>query len=38
MEERHDRVSVTQLTRYISALIEGDMFLSQVCVEGSCPM
>ena len=34
MEERHDRVSVTQLTRYISALIEGDMFLSQVCVEG----
>ena len=34
MEERHDSVTVTQLTRYISALIEGDMFLSQVCVEG----
>ena len=34
MEQRHDSVSVTQLTRYISELIGGDMFLSQVCVEG----
>lgn len=34
MEERHDSVSVTQLTRYISALMENDMLLSQVCVTG----